>query len=285
MMPLLNALLRSGLRRAYRSALPISIRDQLALQRELATREQVARTIEPPAQRKVLVLAPHADDEVFGCGGTLARTAANGCEVRAVILTDGRKGYEPGRLVGADAQALRRFEDTLVQTRQSEARAASARLGLGPPQFLGLPDAGLSGSPIAPQMLAQALREWSPDVVFLPHFTDPHPDHHAALRLFLAAAACAGLPGSLACWGYEVWAPVVANAFVDITGVMPAKESAMQLYESQIRDVDYPRAIRGLNAFRSLGAGNAAGYAEAFFVESLASYQELFLRTWPAQKR
>ena len=75
-----------------------------------------------PATR-VLVLAPHPDDEVFGCGGAIAASLAAGVPVHVVVLTDG----------AGQGQA---------EVRQAESRAAADQLGYGEPQFWGLPDRG-----------------------------------------------------------------------------------------------------------------------------------------------
>ncbi len=272
--------LRAWLRRAYHRALPVSVRDMVSLQRELASRESLARAIDVPSGRRIVALAPHEDDEAFGCGGTLALAAAAGCDVRVVFLTDGAKGYDRRHLDEPGAPPAEEFERRLVRTRQAEAAAASAALGLAPPRFLGLPDGGLAADPAAVDALAGALRELAPELVFLPHFGDPHPDHHATAKHFLAAAAAAGLSPSLPCWGYEVWSPVVANAYVDIGQAMPRKQAAMRAHASQIGTIDYPRAIAGLNAYRSLGAGQPGGYAEAFHVETLAEWRRLYGAVW-----
>ena len=281
MIAVAELLLRRVLRRLYRTSFPVSVRAALALQRELVQRESVPLPIEPPTARRVVVLAPHADDEVFGCGGALARAAQQGCETRVVFMTDGRKGYDASR-AGADLDA---FEHALAATRKQEARRAGSVLGLGEPVFLDLPDGALASSPGAADALADALRQLSPEIVLLPYFADPHPDHWATVKHFLACATQAGLPASLPCWGYEVWTPLVANAFLDITSVMPLKKQAMAVYQSQVEAVDYPRVVSGLNAYRALAAGFSAGYAEAFFVDTLAGYTRLFRQTWPHADR
>lgn len=272
--------LRSLLRLVYRNALPVTLRRAINLQRELARRELQPVLTDPPAKRRILVVAPHMDDEVFGCGGTLTRAAALGSEIRVVFISDGSQGYDPAR-VDLTPEALAVFEQQLSETRKAEAKRAGAILGYSEPVFLDLPDGrvahAISG---ATQRLAQLIREVSPDVVFLPFFTDPHPDHWASNRLLIEAAAAGGLGPAVMCWGYEVWSPLVANTFVDVTAVMERKQQAMAVFESQTIDVDYPCVITALNAYRSLGAGVPRGYAEAFFVETLAEYGALFRKVW-----
>ena len=81
--------------------------------------------------RRVLVVAPHPDDEVFGCGGMLAWHTRVGAEVRVVVLSDGRAG-DP------DAKA-----GDIAERRVAESRAAGAELGIDDYRFLGYADGAL----------------------------------------------------------------------------------------------------------------------------------------------
>jgi LmbE family N-acetylglucosaminyl deacetylase len=273
------------LRAVYRCTLPVTVRDAVRLQRELARREIAPELTDPPAACRIVVLAPHMDDEVFGCGGTLARAAAAGSSVRVVFITDGSRGYDPAGVAPMSAEERRAFEEALSATRKAEARRAGALLGFGEPVFLGLPDGRVAETAGALGKLAQAIADLAPETVFLPFPSDLHPDHWATHRLFIHGARAAGLAGALPCWGYEVWSPLVANTFVDISAVMPSKRGAMAAFASQTATVDYPRVIEALNAYRSLAAGLSHGYVEAFFVETLAAYGDLFTRTWPRSLR
>jgi LmbE family N-acetylglucosaminyl deacetylase len=226
-----------------------------------------------PAVRRALVLAPHMDDEVFGCGGTLARGVALGTQIRAVYLTDGSKGYLGARPPGSPLDAAER---RLVQRRKAEARCAGKVLGLAELIFLDLPDGALVADAAAVERLSDVLATTDPELVYLPLFTDLHPDHRAANELFLAAAARVRLRRSTRCWAYEVWRPVPANVLVDISATIERKREAMRAFESQNGAFDYPRAIEGLNAYRSLLGGEGRGFVEAFFVADL----DLYARLW-----
>ena len=237
----------------------------LRLELELLRQPAPPAVVAPPPALSVVVLAPHMDDEVFGCGGTVARCATTGTRVRVIYLTDGGKGY-----AGATPPP------GLCDTRKDEARRAGKVLGLGEPLFLDFPDGALAVTSTAVTRLAEALAETRPGAVYLPFIADLHPDHVATNGLFVAAAPRAGLGRGLPCWGYEVWAPILANTLVDVTETMGLKRAAMEVFESQGRDYDYPRAIEGLNAYRSLPRGCGRGYAEAFYVADLAFYGALY---------
>lgn len=272
----MRRLIRRLLRLAYGAYVPEPVRNSLSLHLTLLRRDVEPARVPAPADRRVLVLAPHMDDEVFGCGGTLGACAKRGGAVTVAYVTDGSKGYRPATMAGRPPAEVREFEARLVETRKAEAQRAGAALGARRLIFLDLPDAGFAVTPAAVSRLAVVLREVAPEVVFLPFMTDLHRDHWMTNRLFLAAAAEAALPASVACWGYEVWTPLVANTVVDITETFAAKLEASGHFASQTGDFDYGRAITGLNAYRSLLCRRGDGYAEAFFVTGLPLYRRLY---------
>ena len=91
--------------------------------------------VEAPPGSRIVVLAPHPDDDVLGCGGTLAKQVVTGASVSVVYLTDGRKG-----------DPTFASEDDLVKERQREAVAAAAVLGIEDVAFLGARDQELRAS-------------------------------------------------------------------------------------------------------------------------------------------
>lgn len=229
----------------------------------LATAHSVASILGPgpvvgtPAFRRVLVLAPHPDDETIGAGGTLAILAAAGAAVTAVILTDG----ERTRGTGLISQSIGR-------RRTSEAAEACRRLGLPHPRFLGLPDGSLEGVlPELSRRVAAVIAETSPNAVFLPWFGDGHGDHRAVTAALAAAAPASGLM----VWGYEVWSPLPANRLVDITAAIDRKRQALSVHVTAARAFDLD-AMLGLNRYRSVHGLAGQGYAEAFLVAEVSRY-------------
>ena len=264
------------LRATYRRLQPTA-RNNLRTWLALEQRDHQPDPITNYAQRTVVVLAPHSDDETIGCGGTLARHVQCGTQVHVIFLTDGRWG--DGTLFSPDLSAGERQtrQSALIETRKAEARAAAATLGVQHLHFLDFPDGTLSANPTSVRLLADRLSACQPDVVYLPFVYDLHEDHWQTNRLFAAAAA--HLPETvskpLIVRGYEVWTPLIANCFSDITAVMPLKLQALSQFTSQLRDQNYVRIVEGLNVYRSNGAMGGAGYAEAFHEAPLAAYQRL----------
>ena len=209
--------------------------------------EQLAR---PPAGR-VLVFAPHADDELIGCGGTLAMHAAYGDPVRVVVAFDGT----------ADRSLF--AEDPL--RRRREARAGGRRLGVGDYRFLGQPE---GHRPSADELargvglIRAELEDFRPDLVYAPWLGEHHLDHHVLSRAVRIALCAARFSGQA--WGYEVWTPLVPERVVDVTCAFERKLTALCAHASQLALADHLHAAAGLGAQRSAYLDHPARQGEAF---------------------
>jgi len=189
--------------------------------------------------RSVLVIAAHPDDEVLGCGGTVALHARAGDEVTAVIACEGESlRYGPGG-VG-----------------QSEhSRRAAEMLGLKESRRLGFPDQRLDTLTlldlIAP--LERAVREVRPAVVYCQFGGDANRDHELLFRAALVAtrplelfieAVYAFDTASSTEWGYP--RSFVPDTWVDISTTLEQKLCAMACYESEVRPYPHPRSLEAL---------------------------------------
>jgi LmbE family N-acetylglucosaminyl deacetylase len=209
-----------------------------------------------PSNERVVVLAPHMDDEVIGCGGTLARHVACGSDITVVFLTDGRRGG-------------------VATTRKQEAQRALAELGIHRIVFLDAEDGRLASTPGLAAVLRAALAEARPDIVYLPFFLEEHPDHRAASALLSEAVNATAF--NFRCHGYEVWTPLFPNCFVRIDATIDAKRRALGAYQSQLAEADYLHTALGLNAYRSSALlDDTCRFAEAFCAVSLPQYLQLF---------
>lgn len=228
-----------------------------------------------PGAERVVVLAPHMDDETIGCGGTLALHARRGATITVVFLTDGRNGTSDLGTLSPDERTQR--QRALVETRKREARAALNVLGDIEMICLDAEDGALKQSDWAAERLRAILRERQPDLVYLPFYLEEHVDHRATSKVLLDAVAGTSL--RFQCIGYEVWTPLFPNCLVRIDETMPTKKQALTHYASQLAEMDYMHACVGLNAHRSAGLLDARnGYAEAFHVLSLPDYREQYAR-------
>ncbi len=211
---------------------------------------------------RVLVLAPHPDDEVLGCGGALADLNARGAHVDVVLVTDGAAGARDENERGR-----------IASERMEESRRALAALGGGSVHAGGIRDRA-AGERLADveALLSRWLVEASPDLVFAPSPVETHPDHRAVAYALLAVAArpspdpaAAALARATVAF-YEVSQPFRPNVLVDITPVLARKRQAILEFASQAAERDYAGFVSGLNAFRRLTLPPAVAAAEAFAV-------------------
>ncbi|MEA2344118.1 MAG: hypothetical protein QOF63_2287 [Thermoanaerobaculia bacterium] len=210
---------------------------------------------------RLLVLAPHPDDEVIGCGGLVALHLREGRKVHVVVATDGAQAGNASQ-------------------REAESRAALALLGDATIAFLGFPDRQLASAHELDDRLSTILREWKPDLIAVPSPLEIHPDHVALSRAFCdLIARDTSLFADLAVARvafYEVSAPLRPNALVDITSVADAKYAAIATHESQSAVRDYTSYARGLNSWRTMTLPPHVKFAEAYWTIALP-----LLRTTP----
>ncbi len=205
----------------------------------------------------VLVIAPHPDDEVIGCGGAIRLRVERGERVSVVFLTSGELGLK------------RLPRERAWKVRETEARKSSKILGLAKLHFLRQPDWLLGDHASATATALKPLLEQErPALIYLPHPNDGHPDHQASLPILRAALKrCRGLKPELL--GYEIWTPLATHDIaVDISPVMPRKLRALRAHRSQLGEFDYVKAVTGLNQFRGALAGKCR-LAEVFQTLSL----------------
>jgi LmbE family N-acetylglucosaminyl deacetylase len=210
---------------------------------------------------EVMVIAPHMDDEVIGCGGTLLRLIDRGANVHIVFTTDSSAAV-------GDASLRRQVTDV----RRAEASRVRDYAGFASITELGFPDGDLFRYETQlSSRLADEFSRISPDTVFCPYPGDGHADHMSTAWATAQAARLGGWTCSIV--AYEVWTPMWPNICVDITSVADRKAAAIRLYGSQVEDRDYALAALGLNRFR--GLPHALAYAEAFHRSDVHGYQRL----------
>jgi LmbE family N-acetylglucosaminyl deacetylase len=199
--------------------------------------------------QSALVLAPHPDDEIFGCGGALALLAQAGVTLRVIIATDG--------VTGTDEEATLQ-----ARVRNDESISALGVVGVSGAVFWALPDRGVLFGEALVQRVIAAIKETDADLVFAPSLDELHPDHRAMALATLEAAR--RLQGGLRVALYEVSAPLKPNLLLDITSVIAAKRTAMQCFASQLKAQRYDEHIDALNRYRTYTLGAEVQAAEAF---------------------
>lgn len=196
----------------------------------------------PPAGSTVLVLAPHADDETFGCGGTIARLTDAGVRVVVAVVTDGARG-DPENYCGGKVQEVRR----------EEALAAANILGVAQTVFLDFPDGELQADDALAAALLGLLEAVRPAWLLAPDEDDAHRDHVAvALAAQRACGQWAARGETVRGLAYETWTPVAANCALDVEQTWERKRAALAAYALPLRYVDYLAGVEGLGRYRAL---------------------------------
>jgi N-acetylglucosamine malate deacetylase 1 len=203
---------------------------------------------------RVLVISPHEDDEVIGCGGTLRKYVESGSQIRVVYFSDGSRGIND------------RSPEEAIQKRRAEARNGLAVLGIDDMIFLGYQDGELRPTRSSIGAFSKVISDYQPQVIFTPFFLDNHPDHVVSTRI--VGAALRNYPKDLTCYSYEVWSTLPPNVIHDITEVMGVKLRALQEHQSQTSGSELCARISGLNSFRSMYAASGISYCEGFVKQS-----------------
>lgn len=211
--------------------------------------------------QRVLILAPHYDDEVLGCGGLLAQLARQAA-VRVLFLTDSSGGgIEPADDPAAYSAA-----------RKHEAQAAARVLGLRELSHLGFADGRLVDqlAPLA-DALRETLLEFQPDLLLVPSPLEITEDHRAAFaavhRVLGGAREGDRLMAELATLrvlAYEVNHPLYPDLLVDVGAEAAVVERAIDCYVSQLAKHPYKEACFGLQHYRAHSLPASVEAAEAY---------------------
>ena len=217
--------------------------------------------------KNILVLAPHADDEILGCGGTIARYIQQNERVYVSILTNASVG------------APEIYDSEMIEKVRSEALLAHKLLGISETFFFDLPAPQLEQHPqyqIA-SLILKIINDVQPEVLFVPHRGDLHLDHGAVFNAAMVAARPQRGMTVKSVLAYETlsetdWAhpfpdtTFIPNFFVKLTESQLGKKlEAMKVFSSQLKDFPHPRSIRAIDALaRIRGSTVGAASAESF---------------------
>jgi len=218
---------------------------------------------------KVLIVGPHPDDELLGCGGTLLRYKAEGAELGWLIVTG--ISEETG------------WTATQVKLRETEIEQVQIGLGVDQLYNLRLPSTRLDTLPIADLIgqFSEVFREFQPEEIFVPHPADVHTDHRIT---FDAVAACSKwfrYPSIRRVLAYETLSetefgldqqnPFQPNVFVNISEYLERKVKLLKIYQSELEKFPFPRSEEAIRALAHL-RGSQSGFKAA---ESFVMLREL----------
>ena len=218
--------------------------------------------------RSVLIVAAHPDDEVLGCGGTIAKLAENGTIVRIAFLADG---------------VLSRVESNFEQSDELTVRRAAAKnacdiLGVKSIFFGDMPDNRLDTVALLDiiKVIEELISKYRPDTIFTHHAGDVNIDHRRTHEAVVTACRpqlghpvktllSFEVPSSTE-WQLPGSAPVFTpNWFVDISATLDKKMAALDAYYDELREWPHPRSRRGVEYLaRWRGATVGVDAAESF---------------------
>lgn len=211
----------------------------------------------------ILVIAPHADDEVLGVGATMAKHVAAGDGVYVCVVT---RGVEP------------MFTDAFMQRLREETVIAHNLLGVSKTFFLELPATMLERVPRHElnDRIRGVVEGVTPDIVYIPHFGDTQKDHRLVSEAAMVATRPKYTPRIRCVYAYETLSETewntphnaysfLPNAYVDVSDYLDKKLEALSCFGSQLLDFPQPRSLLAVEALaRYRGATINSMAAEAF---------------------
>jgi len=209
-----------------------------------------------PAQN-VLVLAPHQDDEVLGCGGTILKYLEQKAKVTVVYLTDGRYGIK------TEQADIRKNEAIIAWSDYSEVSQI----------FCCHTDSRLSEcEKEVIEFLRKTLEALKPDIVFTPWIMDRHSDHTYTSSFLAASLRVSGLHECIIA-SYEVAFPLFANHTVNVTKQWDKKLELLDAYKSQ-ENLNIKQFITSLNRYRAqLTRLRSVKVAESFYLADIETFK------------
>jgi N-acetylglucosamine malate deacetylase 1 len=185
---------------------------------------------------RVLVIAPHHDDAIIGCGGTLAKLAKRGAHIKVLFMTD--TCYES--CLGPSS--------ILMPMNNKEVEESLAAIRCYECEHLDLPCFNMRCDNESKRALFRVIDYYSPDIVVLPWIQDHQPDNK--MTGLLAAHALRKYEGRLTLYSYEVWGGLFPNTMVEITETMEEKISAAKVRRSYIPAEQVEQRLREDNVYR-----------------------------------
>ena len=212
---------------------------------------------------KILIIAPHPDDEVLGCAGIMRKYSSEGHEVFVLIVTRGTS---------------KKYSDVRITKGRKQALQAHFSLGVKETFFFDFPAPELDMVSLASisDSIFELIKKLKIDTLFIPHRGDIHRDHYIVFNAALVAARPVGDYTVKSIYAYETlseteWAApyshdaFIPDHFVNIEQYFQSKLEAMSCYSGQLRTFPNPRSLESIEALAKF-RGSTVGFerAEAF---------------------
>ncbi len=226
---------------------------------------------------KILVIAAHPDDEILGCGGTMARHSKNGDQVHVLILAEGFTARDSKREVN-----IRQLELTNLK---KSAMKANKILGVRSVMFNDFPDNRMDSVDLLDviKKIETSIEIINPVIIYTHHFGDVNIDHRLIQESVMSAARPMPGHGVKSILYFEIpssteWQTqgrsraFVPNYFIDISATLELKIKALQAYKSEMREWPHPRSYEGIEHLAKWrGATVGVKAAESFEIGRIVS--------------
>jgi len=220
--------------------------------------------------KNILVVAAHPDDEVLGCGGTIAKHINNGDKVHILILAEG--------ITSRDKIRNRNKSEDKVTKLKDSAKKAHEILGSSSLKILDFPDNRMDSVDLLDviKVIENEINEINPEIIYTHHSNDLNVDHRITHQAVFTACRpepgaivekmyCFEVPSSTEWQDHRAGAPFIPNTFINISNTLTKKIKALKAYKSEMKPWPHSRSIKSvkhLAGWRGASAGFEA--AEAF---------------------
>lgn len=208
---------------------------------------------------KILVVAPHPDDEILGCGGMIAKYIDNKHDVYVCVVT---------------SSLIEKYR----KMHEDYANKVHASMGVKKTIFFNFPTVELphKNTREVTDTFSKLVQEIKPEIVFIPFYGDMHTDHFTVASSAMVALRPIVAPFVKAIYAYETLSETgwnfpsadkafIPNVFSDISAFIDDKINAMKMYDTKIKEDPHPRSAEGIRALAKYRGGTiGVHYAEAF---------------------
>ena len=218
------------------------------------------------SKKNILIVAPHADDETLGCGGTILKLLAKGYSVHWLLVTG------MSSLSGYKIESIDKRSDEIAKVTASYGFTSVTELGFPPAQLETLPKGDII------QAISSVICDIQPEQIFTAYRNDAHSDHEIVYDAVMAATKSFRYPFVKRVLAYETISETdfatkpedggfKPNVFIDIEPYIEMKLEILKIFESEIGIFPFPRSLEALNALAMLrGVQCNAKAAEAFML-------------------
>jgi len=216
---------------------------------------------------KILIISAHPDDEVLGCGGTVARLNKEGHTIYTLILGEGVTSRD-------DLRDIKKREKNILELK-GEAKKANAILGVKEVFFRNFPDNRFDTVPFLDivKVIEKIKNNIKPDIIFTHYEKDLNIDHQITYKAVITAARPIKGETVKEIYSFEIpssteWSFPLSfspNVFYDISETIETKLKALEEYKSELKEYPHPRSLEGIELIaKNWGMKVGLNYAEAY---------------------